>query len=203
MTNIYLKIKSFLDIFFASFLLILFLPLLSFVSLILFFNYGSPVLFTQQRPGLFGKPFKLFKFRTMSNARDTQGNLLPESERLTSLGIFLRSTSIDELPTLFNILKGDMSFVGPRPLLVEYLPFYSSYHSHRHDVKPGLSGWAQINGRNSISWKQKFDFDIWYVNNISFFLDLRILLVTIFKVLKRDGINHSSRLSMPKFTGYD
>jgi len=161
---------------------------------------GSPVLFRQQRPGYRGKPFGLLKFRTMTNQRDANGELLPDAQRLTPFGCWLRSTSIDELPGLLNILRGDMSFIGPRPLLMQYLPLYSLEQARRHDVKPGFSGWAQINGRNAISWEEKFRLDVWYVDNQSFWLDLRIFVSTISKVFRREGISAAGEATMTPFT---
>lgn len=162
---------------------------------------GSPVLFRQVRPGLRGRPFKMVKFRTMRDALDKDGRPLPDSERMTPLGSFLRSTSLDELPELWNVLKGDMSLIGPRPLLMEYLPLYSSEQSRRHEVRPGVTGWAQINGRNELTWDEKFKLDVWYVDNQSFWLDLKILLLTVKKVFIREGISASGEVTMSKFTG--
>ena len=162
---------------------------------------GRPVFFLQERPGLNGIPFLMIKFRTMSDARDTNGELLPDVDRLTSLGRFLRSTSLDELPELWNVLKGDMSLVGPRPLLVEYLPLYSERQSRRHDVRPGVTGWAQVNGRNALSWEEKFELDVWYVENHSLWLDIKILFLTVWKVVKRDDISKQGEATMTRFTG--
>ena len=162
---------------------------------------GAPVLFRQTRPGLHGSPFEMLKFRTMCDVVDSRGNLLPDSERLTKLGQVLRASSLDELPELWNVLKGDMSLVGPRPLLMEYLPLYSPEQARRHEVRPGLSGWAQINGRNAISWDEKFKLDVWYVDNQSFWLDAKIIWITILKVFKREGITATEEATMPKFTG--
>jgi len=162
---------------------------------------GSPVLFIQVRPGLNSKPFRLLKFRTMTNHRDANDELLPDAQRLTLFGRWLRSSSIDELPGLLNILRGEMSFIGPRPLLMQYLPLYSAEQSRRHDVKPGFSGWAQINGRNSLSWEEKFRLDVWYVDHQNFWLDLRIFLITIWKVLRREGISAAGEATMTAFTG--
>ena len=181
--------------------LLLLSPLLLFVALLLRWCLGSPVLFRQQRPGYRGRPFWLLKFRTMTNARDARGNLLPDGERLTPLGHWLRSTSIDELPGLLNILRGEMSFIGPRPLLMQYLPLYSPEQTRRHNVKPGFSGWAQINGRNALSWEEKFRLDVWYVDHQSFWLDLRIFVITIWKVLRRKGISAAGEATMAPFTG--
>lgn len=161
---------------------------------------GSPF-FVQQRPGLKEKPFKLIKFRTMSNECDSAGDLLPDHMRVTAAGQVIRSLSIDELPQLLNVIKGDMSFIGPRPLLMEYLPLYSDAEQHRHDVKPGITGWAQVNGRNSLSWKQKFKLDLYYVENVTFLLDVKIGLLTVLKVLQRDGVNASAQITMEKYNG--
>lgn len=171
------------------------------IALFVRIKLGSPVLFKQKRPGLNGKIFTMYKFRTMTEERNENGLLLPDSERLTGFGKFLRSTSLDELPELFNILKGDMSFVGPRPLLVEYLPLYNEHQRRRHEVKPGLSGWAQVNGRNAISWEEKFNFDVEYVDKVSFFFDLKIMLLTIKKVFVREGINSATTATMEPFRG--
>ena len=177
--------------------------LLSFLMLIMAvlvrLKIGSPVLFRQVRPGLLGQPFTIIKFRTMTDERDKDGNLLPDGKRLTSLGRFLRKTSMDELPELFNVIKGDMSIVGPRPLLMRYLYRYSQEQARRHEVKPGITGWAQVNGRNDITWEQKFKFDVWYVDNHSFTLDLKILGMTIWKILKRDGINQQGHATAEEF----
>ena len=162
---------------------------------------GSPVLFSQVRPGMYGKPFTMFKFRTMTDARDPDGDLLPDAVRLTPFGCYLRATSLDELPELWNVLKGDMSLVGPRPLLMEYLPLYSDEQARRHEVRPGITGWAQVNGRNAISWPDKFVLDVWYVDNRSIWLDIKILWLTVKKVLVRDGISAAGEATMPRFTG--
>lgn len=162
---------------------------------------GSPVFFCQTRPGLDGHPFTMIKFRTMKDALDAEGNPLPDSERLTAFGQFLRSSSLDELPELWNVLKGDMSLVGPRPLLMEYLPLYSPEQYRRHEVQPGVTGWAQINGRNTLSWEDKFALDVWYVDNRSLWLDIKILFLTVKKVVVRDGISADGEATMPKFTG--
>ena len=162
---------------------------------------GSPILFKQQRPGLHGKPFYLYKFRTMTDERDENGELLPDHLRLTPFGQFLRKYSLDELPQLFNVLKGDISLVGPRPLLMEYLELYTPEQARRHEVKPGITGWAQVNGRNAISWEEKFKLDVWYVDNRTFWLDIKILFLTVIKVLKKEGINQSEYVTMEKFVG--
>jgi lipopolysaccharide/colanic/teichoic acid biosynthesis glycosyltransferase len=162
---------------------------------------GNPILYTQLRPGLNGKPFRMFKFRSMTDTRDESGSLLPDAQRLTPFGRFLRSSSLDELPELWNVLRGEMSLVGPRPLLMEYLPLYSPEQFRRHTVRPGITGWAQINGRNAISWPEKFDLDVWYVDNRTLWLDLRIMILTVQRVLMRDGISAAGNATMPKFTG--
>ncbi|MNG82704.1 putative sugar transferase EpsL [compost metagenome] len=162
---------------------------------------GAPVLFRQQRPGRDGKPFEMVKFRTMRDAVDVHGNVLPDAQRMTPFGSFLRASSLDELPELWNVLKGEMSLVGPRPLLMEYLPLYSPEQYRRHEVRPGVTGWAQINGRNALSWEDKFKLDIWYVENRSFWLDLKILFLTVKKVVKKDGISGAGEATMSKFTG--
>ncbi len=176
-------------------------PLLLVLALLVRIKHGSPVLFCQERPGLHGISFMMYKFRTMTNERDVAGNLLPDALRLTSLGKFLRSTSLDELPELINVLKGEMALVGPRPLLMEYLPLYTKEQARRHDVRPGITGWAQVNGRNAISWEEKFEFDVWYVDNRTFRLDLTILWRTFAKVFKREGISHEGQATMEKFNG--
>ncbi|HHZ13922.1 MAG TPA: sugar transferase [Clostridiales bacterium] len=176
-------------------------PVLLVVAILVRTKLGSPVIFKQKRPGLNEKIFTLYKFRTMTDERDKFGELLPDSVRLTKFGRFLRSTSLDELPELFNIIKGDMSIVGPRPLLVQYLPLYNDHQKHRHDVRPGLSGWAQVNGRNAISWEDKFDLDVEYVNNVSFLLDWKIIFLTLKKVFAREGINSETSVTMEPFKG--
>ena len=193
--------KRFFDFFATAFgLLVLALPLLL-LALLVRTKLGSPVFFRQTRPGLHGKPFEMVKFRTMTDARDAQGELLPDSERLPPFGRFLRSSSLDELPELWNVLKGEMSLVGPRPLLMEYLPLYTPQQYRRHEVRPGVTGWAQVNGRNAISWEEKFALDVWYVENQSFWLDVKILFLTVKKVLVKDGISASGEATMTKFTG--
>jgi sugar transferase EpsL len=171
------------------------------ISFIILLSMGNPVLFKQIRPGYQGKPFTIMKFRTMDNNLDQSGKILPDQERLTKTGKVLRRFSLDELPQLFNVLKGDLSFVGPRPLLMEYLPRYTPEQARRHDVKPGITGWAQVNGRNSITWEEKFNLDIWYVDNRNFVLDMNILWMTFLKVLKREGISAEGYATMPEFTG--
>ena len=193
--------KRFFDFSATAFgLLVLALPLLL-LALLVRTKLGSPVFFRQTRPGLHGKPFEMVKFRTMTDARDAGGQLLPDSERLPPFGRFLRSRSLDELPELWNVLKGEMSLVGPRPLLMEYLPLYTPQQYRRHEVRPGVTGWAQVNGRNAISWEEKFALDVWYVENQSFWLDVKILFLTVKKVLVKDGISASGEATMTKFTG--
>ncbi|WP_028487988.1 sugar transferase [Thiothrix lacustris] len=182
-------------------LLIILSPILLVTALLVSRKLGSPILFSQIRPGLNGKPFRMFKFRTMTDARNANGELLPDSIRLTKFGKFLRASSLDELPGLWNVLKGDMSLVGPRPLLMEYLPRYTTEQARRHQARPGITGWAQVNGRNAISWDQKFKLDTWYVDNQSFWLDMKILALTAKKVLVREGISAAGEATMPKFTG--
>ena len=194
-------IKTMFDFALSLIGFVLVFPLLCLLTIIILFTLGSPILFKQQRPGLFGKPFIFYKFRTMTSEKDENGNLLPDEKRLTKFGNFLRKTSLDELPSLWNVLKGNMSLVGPRPLLMEYLPLYSKEQARRHEVKPGITGWAQVNGRNAISWDEKFKFDIWYVENQSLRLDIKIIILTIWKVLKREGINQKGNTTMEKFRG--
>lgn len=194
-------LKSIFDKTLALFLIILFLPIYIVVSLLIYKKIGSPILFRQQRPGKDEKIFGIYKFRTMTNDKDENGVLLPDEKRLVGIGKFIRSTSLDELPQLFNVLKGEMSFVGPRPLLIEYLPLYNDKQKKRHDVLPGITGWAQVNGRNAISWEQKFDYDVWYVDNQSFWLDIKILWLTFLKVIKRSDISSSTSATMEKFAG--
>lgn len=194
-------IKRLFDIIAAALGLILLSPLLALLYIIIRRQMGAPVLFRQTRPGLNGKPFEMIKFRTMKNAIGSDGLPLPDSERLTPLGKTLRATSLDELPELWNVLKGDMSLVGPRPLLMQYLPLYNDFQRRRNEVRPGITGWAQVNGRNAISWQQKFEYDVWYVDNRSLLLDLKILLLTLKKVFIREGISAQGEATMPFFTG--
>ncbi|WP_312602900.1 sugar transferase [Acinetobacter schindleri] len=194
-------LKRLLDIIIASIALILLSPLYAFVAYKVKKNLGSPVLFRQVRPGLHGKPFEMIKFRTMKDAVDEQGNPLPDSERLTPFGQMLRSTSLDEMPELWNVIKGDMSIVGPRPLLMEYLPLYSLEQAKRHDVRPGMTGHAQVNGRNAIGWEEKFKLDTWYVENQSIWLDFKIMFKTVHKVLAKDDISAEGEATMTRFTG--
>lgn len=181
--------------------LIITLPLIFAISILVYIKIGKPVFFTQLRPGKHGKPFRLIKFRSMTNERDQNGNLLPNEERMTRFGNFLRHSSLDELPELLNVLRGEMSLVGPRPLLMDYLPLFNAFQNRRHEVKPGITGWAQVNGRNSLSWDEKFNMDVWYVDNRNFLLDLKIIGLTIYKVFKREGIAHEGDVAMPRFTG--
>lgn len=193
--------KRFLDFTLSLCAIIVLLPVYLIVGLLVHIKLGDPILFTQERPGKNEKIFKMYKFRTMSNEKDADGNLLPDEVRLISFGKFLRSTSLDELPELINILKGDMSIVGPRPLLVKYLPLYNEEQKHRHDVRPGLTGWAQVNGRNTISWEDKFKYDVEYTNNVTFLNDMKIILMTVLKVFKREGISSDTSVTMEEFRG--
>lgn len=193
--------KRMIDILGSLAALLVLLPVILLVAAAIRWRMGAPVLFRQLRPGLHGRPFEMIKFRTMLNATDAQGRPLPDADRLTALGRFLRAASLDELPELWNVLKGDMSLVGPRPLLMEYLELYSPEQARRHEVKPGITGWAQVNGRNAISWEEKFRHDVWYVDNRSFWLDLKILLLSIAKVFGRQGISADGEATMPRFRG--
>jgi sugar transferase EpsL len=193
--------KRTFDIMVSLTALLILSPVFLLVGIAVVLKLGRPVFFRQERPGMFGKPFQILKFRTMTDAKDAKGELLAEEVRLTAFGKWLRSTSLDEMPELINVLKGNMSLVGPRPLLMEYLPLYNDFQSQRMEVPPGITGWAQVNGRNAIAWDKKFEYDIWYVKNRSFWLDIKILFLTIFKVFKREGIGHENDDIMPKFTG--
>lgn len=193
--------KRVFDFFVSLLALIILSPIIGITALLIRFKIGSPVLFKQQRPGLNGKPLCVYKFRSMTDERDENGELLPDDIRLTSLGKVIRKLSLDELPQLWNVFKGDMSFVGPRPLLVEYLPLYNERQARRHDVRPGITGWAQVNGRNAISWEEKFELDVWYVENRSFWLDMKILFMTVVKVFKSEGISQDGQATMTKFEG--
>ncbi len=193
--------KRILDLIVASLMLVLFSPVMLIVALLVRLLLGSPVLFRQERPGYRGRPFFLYKFRTMTEARDTDGAPLPDAGRLTSLGRFLRAASLDELPEFFNVLRGEMSLVGPRPLLMEYLPRYSPEQMRRHEVLPGLTGWAQVNGRNALDWPARFRLDVWYVEHWSFWLDIKILLLTVWKVFKREGISQPGQATTEYFMG--
>lgn len=194
-------VKRIFDVMVAGTLLLVLSPLIAAIALLVRRKLGGPVLFRQQRPGIGGKPFMMIKFRTMLDARDKKGELLPDGERLVAFGKFLRSTSFDELPELLNVLCGDMSLVGPRPLLMQYLPLYSLQQARRHEVRPGVTGWAQVNGRNSLSWEEKFALDVWYVDHRTLLLDARILLLTVHRILFREGISAEGEATMAPFTG--
>lgn len=194
-------LKRLFDVVASAIALILFFPLMVLIALWVRSSLGAPVVFAQMRPGCDGKSFNIIKFRTMTDARGSDGKLLSDAQRLTPFGHFLRSTSLDELPELWNVLKGDMSLVGPRPLLMDYLPLYTPEQARRHEIRPGVTGWAQINGRNALSWDEKFALDTWYVDNRTFWLDLKILVLTVKKVLVRDGISAAGEATMPRFTG--
>lgn len=193
--------KRFVDVVLVLLAAPLWVPLLAMLAILVRVKLGSPVFFSQIRPGRDGKPFRLIKFRSMTNARDASGALLPDAERLPPFGRLLRSTSLDELPELLNVLKGDMSLVGPRPLLMEYLPLYSAEQARRHELRPGLTGWAQVNGRNALSWEDKFKLDVWYVDNHSLWLDLRILFRTVIKVVRREGVSSEGSVTSTRFEG--
>lgn len=194
-------VKSILDRVVAAITLVVFSPIMLLIAIAIYLRMGRPILFTQPRPGKDGRIFTFYKFRTMTEERNLDGNLLPNAQRITALGQLLRQTSLDELPQLWNVLKGDISFVGPRPLLTEYLDYYNPEQARRHEVKPGITGWAQVNGRNAISWEKKFELDVWYVDKWSLLLDIRILWLTVVKVLKREGISAADHATMPRFTG--
>jgi lipopolysaccharide/colanic/teichoic acid biosynthesis glycosyltransferase len=194
-------LKRGFDLIVSGVSLLVLLPLMTILAFMIAIKMGRPVLFTQLRPGVNGHPFRIYKLRTMVDRRDGDGELLPDAVRLGRFGRWLRSTSLDELPELWNVLRGDMSLVGPRPLLMAYLPLYNSRQARRHDVRPGLTGWAQINGRNSISWEEKFELDVWYVENQSFWLDMKILLLTLWKVFQREGISANGEVTMSEFRG--
>lgn len=199
--RLHLCAKRALDLVLSGLILVIFWPLLAGIALVVYIALGSPVIFRQIRPGRDGVPFAMWKFRTMDDRRDANGELLPDEERLTAIGRLLRSTSLDELPEIFNVIRGEMSLVGPRPLLVEYLPHYSVEQARRHEVLPGITGWAQVNGRNAISWEEKFHHDVWYVDHQCIALDLKILAMTVTSVLKREGISAEGYVSMPYFAG--
>lgn len=201
MRTLGLFLKRLIDLAFALVLMILTAPVFIVVCLLLKIELGGEIFFFQTRPGLQGKAFKIYKFRTMTNEKAANGELLPDEQRLTRTGKVLRKLSLDEIPQLFNVLKGELSLVGPRPLLMQYLPLYNKHQAKRHLVKPGITGWAQVNGRNAISWEEKFDLDVWYVENWSLALDFKILWLTFFKVIKQDGVNTSENKAMPFFTG--
>ena len=190
-----------MDILGSTIGLAIFSPILILLYFMIRRDMGTPAVFRQVRPGKNGQPFRMLKFRSMRDASGPDGKPLPDAERITTLGSKLRSSSLDELPGLWNVLKGDMSLVGPRPLLVEYMPLYSAHQARRHEVRPGITGWAQVNGRNSLSWEEKFELDVWYVDNRSIRLDLKIIWITIRKVIKRDGISADGEVTMPRFTG--
>lgn len=193
--------KRLIDLIISSLSLIILGPIILLVALIVRIKLGSPVLFKQLRPGLYGEPFLIYKFRTMTDARDSRGNLLPDELRLPPIGMFLRKYSLDELPQLLNVLKGELSLVGPRPLAMEYLPLYSTFQARRHEVKPGITGWAQVNGRNAISWDKRFELDVWYVENRTLFLDFKILIMTLIRVVRNEGISQDGHVTMPDFEG--
>lgn len=197
----YKIIKRLIDITAAASGLLILAPLMSFIGAAIYLSMGSPIFFRQTRPGKDGKPFEMIKFRTMTDSRSNSGDILPDKDRLTILGSFLRSTSMDELPELLNVLKGDMSIVGPRPLLMEYVPLYTADQYRRMAIRPGITGWAQINGRNTLSWEQKFDLDTWYVDNQSTLLDIKIIFLTFIKIISREGINSEGEATATKFTG--
>ncbi|WP_287962131.1 sugar transferase [Alcanivorax sp.] len=194
-------IKRLMDIIGAICGLLVLGPVILLLAVLVRVKLGSPVLFRQARPGMAGSAFEMAKFRTMTDAKDASGELLPDADRLTGFGQFLRSSSLDELPELWNVLKGDMSLVGPRPLLMEYLPLYSERQARRHEVRPGITGWAQVNGRNALSWDEKFELDVWYVENRTLWLDIKILFLTVWRVLKKDGIAHDGEVTMKRFKG--
>jgi len=193
--------KRLFDLFVSLSLLVFLLPLIIIVAVLVRIKLGSPIIFKQQRPGLHGVPFFLYKFRTMTDEKDSEGNVLPDAVRFTRFGGFLRKYSLDELPQLFNVIKGDLSLVGPRPLLMEYLELYTEEQAKRHNVRPGITGWAQVNGRNAISWEEKFSFDVWYAKKRTFWLDMKILLLTVKKVFKSEGINQVGHVTVEKFNG--
>ena len=193
--------KRIFDLLVSTFLFFIFIPLMVLLAMLIRIKIGSPILFIQERPGLHMKTFKLYKFRTMTNKKDSNGELLPDADRLLNFGKLLRKYSLDELPQLWNVIRGDISLVGPRPLLVEYLPLYTVEQQKRHEVKPGITGWAQINGRNAITWEEKLQLDVWYVENHTLWLDLKILAITIKKVIQSDGITQSNHVTVEKFIG--
>jgi lipopolysaccharide/colanic/teichoic acid biosynthesis glycosyltransferase len=193
--------KRWLDFLLALVGIILLSPLLAVLAMLVWWRLGRPVMFAQERPGLYGRPFRIVKFRTMTDGRDADGNILPDEVRLPGFGRFLRATSLDELPELWNVLLGDMSFVGPRPLLMEYIPHYTTVQMRRHEVRPGITGWAQVNGRNALSWEAKFDYDVWYVDHVSLMLDLEILWATVGEVVRAKGISQPGQATAEKFRG--
>jgi lipopolysaccharide/colanic/teichoic acid biosynthesis glycosyltransferase len=197
----YALTKRLFDVFGSLILGLFLLPIMLSMAILIRYQLGSPVFFRQPRPGLQGEPFKMIKFRTMKYGIDEEGGPLPDEQRMTRLGVFFRKTSLDELPELWNVLKGDMSLVGPRPLLMEYMPLYTQEQARRHEVRPGITGWAQVNGRNAISWEEKFELDVWYVDHRSFWLDVRILRLTVLKVIHREGISQDGHATMDRFRG--
>ena len=199
--QMYNYIKPLLDRLFALIMIVLLSPIMIGTALLIYARLGKPLVFSQLRPGLDEYPFTIYKFRTMSDERDSEGKLLSDELRLKGVGTMIRKLSLDELPQLFNVLKGEMSFIGPRPLLPEYLPLYNQVQKRRHEVKPGITGWAQVNGRNAISWEKKFELDVWYVENISFLIDMKIMMLTILKVIKRDGVSAANQVTIEKFKG--
>ena len=196
-----MTLKRLFDFLVSAFAIVIFSIPMLITAIVVRMKMGSPVMFTQKRPGLHGKPFYIYKFRTMTNETDDQGKLLPNEQRMTTSGQVIRKLSLDELPQLFNVVKGEMSFVGPRPLLMEYLPLYNQEQARRHNVRPGITGWAQVNGRNAISWDERFELDVWYVDNQSLFLDLKILIMTVIKVFKRADVNKDEQTTMEPFKG--
>lgn len=196
-----MQMKRFFDFVISSILCILLCVPFLIIAILVRSKLGSPIIFKQQRPGLYGEKFYVYKFRTMTDEKDKEGNFLPDDVRLTSFGKLLRKLSLDELPQLINVVKGDISLVGPRPLLMDYLPLYTAEQARRHEVRPGITGWAQVNGRNAISWEEKFKLDVWYVDNQSFWLDIKILFLTVVKVFKSEGISQQGHVTMQKFTG--
>ena len=197
----YKYVKPLLDRLLALIMIVVLAPIMIATAMIIYFKIGRPILFRQLRPGFDEKPFTIYKFRTMSDERDDDGNLLPDALRLKGVGAIIRKLSLDELPQLFNVLKGEMSFIGPRPLLPEYLPLYNQVQKRRHEVKPGITGWAQVNGRNAISWEKKFELDVWYVDHISFLTDMKILMMTLLKVSKSEGVSAKNQVTIEKFKG--
>ena len=195
------SLKRVLDVLISVMILLSLSPIYLLLAILVYRKLGAPILFKQERPGLYGKPFTMYKFRTMRNAYDSHGKPLPDAERMTSLGQFLRSTSLDELPEFYNVLKGDMSTVGPRPLLMQYLDRYSPDQGRRHELRPGITGWAQINGRNAITWEKKLALDVWYVDQCSLWLDVKIIALTVWKVFRREGINQQGVVTMTEFMG--
>lgn len=197
----YNLLKPLLDRVLALIMIVLLSPIMIVTAILIYLRLGKPIVFTQLRPGLHEAPFTIYKFRTMSDEKDSDGNLLSDELRLQGIGSMIRKLSLDELPQLFNVLKGEMSFIGPRPLLPEYLPLYNQVQKRRHEVRPGITGWAQVNGRNAISWEKKFELDVWYVEHISFLTDMKIIMMTVLKVFKREGVSSDSSVSMEKFRG--